>query len=371
MKVDPVELTRKLIRIDSTAGKENSCASLLGGMLEDAGFEVSFHDLEPGRTNLIAKLKGKTDALPLCFSGHVDIVPFGENPWEKDPLDADISNGRIYGRGSSDMKSGVAAITSAALSLASMGIPEKGLTLIITAAEEEACRGALFLLENRLIPKAGALMIAEPTSNVPVIGHKGALWLEISTSGRTAHGSMPEEGENAIYKLAGAVIKLKDCSFEQENSILGRPTLNVGKIEGGINYNIVPDYASALIDIRTVPETPHRDILKKLEGLMGKDIDISVKVDMEGFVCDPTCPWVREVCDITGKSTGEKALPRGVTYFTDAVALRKAIGEDVPTIITGPGEPSQAHQTNEFCYVEKIKQSAEIYFESAKKWCLA
>src|SRR5262249_12386324 len=150
---------------------------------------------------------------------------------------------RLYGRGSSDMKSGVAAFVIAAQHLAKHLRASPGVVLVIAAGEETGCDGSRHLVAvNGALGEAGAIVIAEPTGNYPLVGHKGALWLHARATGVTAHGSMPDRGVNAIYKAARAVAKLERFAFAgKPHPVLGSPTLNVGTINGGFNINSVPD----------------------------------------------------------------------------------------------------------------------------------
>ena len=135
--------------------------------------------------------------------------------------------------------------------------------MAICAGEETGCEGSYHLAEIGALGEAGAIVIAEPTSNYPILGHKGALWLKVETEGITSHGSMPEHGDNAIYKAARSVTKLEEFDFNvMPHELLGRSTLNVGTMQGGLNLNSVPDHAEFTIDIRTLPEqNPRRDLL--------------------------------------------------------------------------------------------------------------
>lgn len=367
--IDPVSLARKLISIDTVGGNETECAEYLGSMLQEAGFRVKYHDFKPGRANLIADLAGSGDKPPLCFSGHLDVVPFGDAKWERCPLGGEIHDGKLFGRGASDMKSGVAAMTVAALRAAKFKNIKSGLKLIFSASEENACQGVNGLVkEPGLLGEAGALVIGEPTSNYPVIGHKGALWIKIRTKGKTAHGSMPEKGVNAIYKMADVIAKLRNYKFKcQADPVLGNPTLNLGKIEGGINYNLVPDASVIYVDIRTVPELSHEDLLDDMKEYLGADALISIETDAKGVASSPEDPWVNDVYKITREYTGEDPVPRGATYFTDASALA-GFYKKPPVILLGPGEPAMCHQTDEFCYAEKIIEATEVYAKIAENW---
>ena len=206
---------------------------------------------------------------PLCFGGHIDVVPLGAKEWSVDPFGAEIVDGRLYGRGSTDMKSGVAAFVHVAMKLAAEAARGTAdIVLAICAGEETGCEGSSHLGKTGALGEAGAIIVAEPTANYPVLGHKGALWLEVESEGVTAHGSMPERGVNAFYKAARAVTKLEDFDFNvKPHELLGRSTLNVGTMEGGLNVNSVPDRARFTVDIRTLPEQDHGEIVSGLQGL--------------------------------------------------------------------------------------------------------
>jgi succinyl-diaminopimelate desuccinylase len=180
-----VALTQALIRQNTVnpPGNEAQCAALVAERLEENGFTLTRIPLGEGRTNLIARL-GSRDALPL-----------GLQPWTVDPFGGDIEGDRVYGRGSSDMKGGVAAFVEACIAHRAALEKGAGAVLIITAGEETGSEGAYHLCRQKgLLGAAGALIVAEPTSNAPLIGHKGALWLKAVARGVTAHGSMPEKG---------------------------------------------------------------------------------------------------------------------------------------------------------------------------------
>jgi len=180
-----LELTQALVRFDTInpPGNERLCAEHLGSILNDAGFAVSYHEFAETRTSLVARIGGDADAKPLCFTGHIDTVPLGAAPWSVDPFAADIADGKLYGRGTSDMKSGVAAFVVAAIRLARELETGPGMVLIITAGEETGCEGAYHLAGlGNVLGDAGAIVVAEPSSNLPFIGHKGALWLKAVAS---------------------------------------------------------------------------------------------------------------------------------------------------------------------------------------------
>jgi succinyl-diaminopimelate desuccinylase len=171
-----IELTQELVRFNTInpPGAERPCAERLANLLEGAGFAVELIPFGEGRAQILARLGGTETKLPLGFTGHIDTVPLGAQPWSVDPFAADIAEGKLYGRGSSDMKSGVAAFVAACIAHADRLANTSGVLLVITAGEETGCTGADALVsEYRQLGKVGALVVAEPTGNKPLIGHKG------------------------------------------------------------------------------------------------------------------------------------------------------------------------------------------------------
>jgi succinyl-diaminopimelate desuccinylase len=367
----PVQLTRNLLRLDTVnpPGNEEPCARALGSILEQAGFRIRYHSFGPGRVNLIANIGGSDAKAPLCFTGHIDVVPLGTAAWTKDPFAGETDAGMLYGRGSSDMKSGVAAFVVAATRMAPRLAHTAGLELVITAGEERGCEGAFHLQRDGALGRAGAVVVAEPTANQPFVGHKGAFWLRARTTGVTAHGSMPDRGVNAIYKAARALGTLEAFRFANPpHGLMGQATLNVGTIRGGLNINSVPDEAVIDVDIRTVPTVDHRALMAELARRLGPEVTLEPLIDLEPVYTDPDDPWMESVFEVMTSVLGARPVPRAATYFTDAAALNRAYGNP-PTVILGPGEPQMAHQTDEYCLTERIVQAVPAYEEIIRRWC--
>jgi len=371
-QVDPVELTRALVRMNTVnqggQGDETPCIEHLAALLRPAGFACRIVEFAPRRASLVARLGGDSTRPALAFTGHVDVVPLGAAPWRHDPFGAEIVDGKLYGRGSSDMKSGVAAFVAAVLAEADAIAAGAGVVLIVTAGEESGCEGAIDVARrpelNDMLANVGALVVAEPTGNRPLAAHKGALWLRARASGTTAHGSMPERGDNAIYKLAPALLALRDFDFGvAEHALMGSPTLNVGLIQGGLNINSVPDAAEFTIDIRSVAGQDHAAVRGDIAAQLGPDIDLGTILDMQSIYTDPREPWMRYVTELCtpGKPPGS------VAYFTDAAVLRSALGSP-PTAILGPGEAHMSHQTDEYCPVENITRAKALYRKIIEDW---
>jgi succinyl-diaminopimelate desuccinylase len=367
-----VELTRELVRTETInpPGNEARAADLLAARLEAAGLEVAAHELAPERTSLVARWPGRGDAPALCLTGHLDTVPLGGSDWEREPLGGEVDGDRLYGRGASDMKGGTAAIVVAAERIAALGRGAAGLELVLCAGEETGCDGALALARaDGALGRAGAVLVAEPTTNEPCVAHKGVVWLDAVAEGRTAHGSMPHLGDNAIHKLARAITRLEGFAFDAPaHDLLGEPTLNIGTVTGGININSVPDRARAGLDVRTVPGLDADAVAGQIAAAAGDDVRLETRLALDPIDTDPEDPWVAEVFAVMEPLIGRAPEPRGLAYFTDAAALVPAYGTP-PTVICGPGDADQAHRTDESCSVAALEAAAEGLFEIARRWC--
>lgn len=367
-----IELTKQIVRMNTInpPGQETQCARHLGGLLEKAGFGIKYHELSPQRASLVATIGGSADKAPLCFTGHIDTVPLGAAQWKMDPFSADTEGGKLYGRGTSDMKCGVAAFVVASLNLADKLARSPGLELVITAGEETGCEGAFHLTrKSGALGRAGAVVVGEPSSNYPFVGHRGAFWLNARTRGVTAHGSMPEKGVNAVFKAARAVAILEKFRFSNPpHPLMGQATLNVGTIRGGLNINSVPDEAVIGVDIRTIPGIKHAELKAELMRQLGAEVELETLLDLESVYTAPDHPWMQEVFEVMRPFLGNRPEPRVATYFTDAAALNVAYHMP-PTVILGPGEAQMAHQTNEYCVVDRVTESVAAYEEITRRWC--
>jgi succinyl-diaminopimelate desuccinylase len=368
---DAIALTRSLLAFDTVnpPGRERDCARHIGAMLEAWGFRVDYHEFAEARTSVIARAGGSDSKPPLCLTGHIDVVPLGSRVWTRDPFSGETDGDRLYGRGSSDMKAGIAAIVLAARSVADRLSGTPGVVLVLTAAEEGGCIGSQHLARTQLLGKAGAMIVGEPTSNFPCLGHKGSLKFHARFRGVAAHGSMPELGVNAIYKAARAVARLEAFDFGvPQHPVMGKPTMNVGTFEGGNAVNSVPDAASVGVDVRTVAGMDHAALQARLQALLGEEAQLDPFSDMSAVWTAPDNEWAQRVFEICGRHLGAPPVPRAASYNTDAGNLLKVYA-GVPTVVLGPGEPQLAHQTDEYCSMQRIRQSVAIYEEIIRDWC--
>ncbi|QNA85438.1 M20 family metallopeptidase [Sphingomonas sp. So64.6b] len=373
--ISAIELTRALLAFDTCnpPGLEAESGRYLAHLLEMNGFVVETQDFAPHRLNIIARLDGSdADAAPLVLTGHLDTVPLGAAPWSRDPFNGELSDGRLYGRGVSDMKAGVAAMACAAIRFARGPRLRRGLVLVFTSGEETGCIGALAFANaaRPLVHRASAMLVGEPTANRISTAHKGCVAVKAHTTGITAHSSMPEKGENAIYAAAQAVARIAGhVPAGRVDPLLGCATINVGMITGGLNYNSVPDAAEFTVDVRTVPGMDHDMVHASLADLLGNAVRLERFVDMPpvGTAADHRFVGVLRdiVADVFGSDANLEPLP--IPFFSDASVFQPLWR--CPTIIIGPGEPSQAHQTDEWCEAEAIPMAVEIYARTIAAWC--
>lgn len=371
---------KDIIKVKSVnpPGNETEVANKLKDLFDEHGIETELVEYDENRASLIAYLKGEKNGPELGLTGHMDVVPPGENEWEHDPFGAEEEDGKIYGRGACDMKSGLVACAMAMLALKEEGLPHSGkITLFATVGEEAGAVGSRQLTEKGYADQLDALIIAEPTKNEIKISHKGALWPQIVTYGKTAHGSMPDSGINAVAHMSEIIHQILGESFElkyEEDELLGGPTYSLDVIKGGSNTNVVPDQCFANIDIRTVPSQDHQQIIKQIEQVIETakekypDLKGEIRIlnDQSPVKTSSEDPFVKLIQEVVKASNGSTELG-GVTAYTDGSQFIHA-NKKFPIVVLGPGETSTAHQPDEYVEVDKYFDSIDLYKEIAKKF---
>jgi succinyl-diaminopimelate desuccinylase len=275
------ELLQGLIQIKSVnpPGNENQIANFIKEFLLKNNVHSELVPLEEGRSSVIAKIKGKEERnITLC--GHLDTVRVKEEDWTKPAFQGLIENGKMYGRGASDMKGGVAAILYAAVLLKRRGIvPKKTVQLALTADEEWGYRGAKNLVEGGYFDRTDFLIITEPSNLQVSTGEKGELWIKAKFYGKSAHGSTPEVGVNTIIPGSELVVNVTE-KYEkifEVNPFWGKTSMNVGQFHGGVQVNIVPNYSEIQFDFRVISEEDKEKVIE-LVRKTGKEIAKKYKV---------------------------------------------------------------------------------------------
>ncbi|HZS93501.1 MAG TPA: M20 family metallopeptidase [Chloroflexota bacterium] len=372
-----IDLTRDLIQLRSVnpPGDEQPVAELLAGVMESYGLEVEVQVLAENRANVIGRLRG-TGTGHLVLTGHLDVVPPGEQAWRHDPFGGEEEDGRLFGRGSADMKGGVAAMVTAAGLLARDGFkPKADLIVATTAGEEAGMLGAKAMVERASLAGSAYLVVGEPTDLDVFIAEKGVLWVRVKAFGRTAHGSMPHLGANAISVLARLIPPLEEYPFTfDEHPLLGSPTFGANVIRGGNKTNVVPDYAEVELDLRTVPGQDHEDMIAKIRSMAEEaaaEVPGEIRIEVEAFNDKGPVETAAEEELVTatvaavGDVRGQEPFVGGVPYGTDAAFLGPGFG--IPMVICGPGAQGMAHQPDESVETNQLVQAVDIYRDIARR----
>jgi acetylornithine deacetylase len=377
---DAVALTRALVEIDSRnptlspdGPGERRIAEKLADILGDWGFSVSLSDSAPGRPNLLARI-GPDDSPAMMFAGHLDTVGvegMTHNPWA-----ATMENGRIYGRGACDMKSGLASMCAAAIrAYRDAGDSVKRQLLIAAVTDEEyESLGMRSLLESGVT--ADCAILTEPTRLAICPAHRGFAWIEIAFAGRAAHGSRYDVGIDAI-RHAGLVLAELDAIESgplhlTSHDLLGRPSLHASTIVGGIGMSTYPDRCILRIERRTIPGESEQTALDEVQGALDRvkarkpELDATVELIAAQKPSDvPRDAQVVQRLDRALKSEGMSAPVEGLSAWTDAALLNAA---GIPAVCFGPGDIALAHAAEEFVPVDEIEKAAAVLQRVAYEW---
>lgn len=374
-KQEALELLRSMIKTNTVnpPGNEKELAVKLATLMNSEGIEAETVEVLPGRDNLIVRMAGENHGKLLAATGHLDTVPPGGIPWEHDPFAADVVDGKLYGRGTSDMKSGDAAFLYAMIKLKREGIvPKQDVIFIGTVSEENGSLGAKAFVEAGGMKNVDALLVCEPSSNELDIAHKGAVWVKVKFYGKTAHGSMPDLGVNAVSRAAKFIAAIDAQSFDvKPDDILDMPSCSVNICQGGVATNVVPDYCEVNIDFRTIPGQTAEDIKaylnKALDSAAKDDKDFKAEIEILSDLAAVRCPEGASILDALDKAAGRKHIRRGVRFYTDASTLVRDYPEK-QVVIYGPGISEMAHQPNEYCEVEQFERFVETYANLLKDY---
>jgi acetylornithine deacetylase/succinyl-diaminopimelate desuccinylase len=366
-----VALTQELVRVDTRnpPGGERAAADVCRAAL--ARFGATFDEVEPapGRVSLIATLPGDARGPALIVNGHLDVVPIDPAAWTHDPFAAELVDGRIYGRGTTDMKGGVAAAIAALSALARAGRAPAGDVIFHLVADEER-GGALGteVLAQRGLIHGDACLVPEPTSLAVGVAERGLLVVTITTFGRPAHGSRPREGVSAIETAAGVVRALHAADFgDPAHPLLGTPTANVGEIAGGSGHNTVAEQCRVVVDRRLLPGATRDEAVARLRAKIDALADPELRYDLEvttfGEASEMPAedPFPQLVGRAVAQVTGETPPVVGMPFTTDARFVRNQAG--IPTVVCGPGDIALAHGNDEWVAVDRLVDATAVYAE--------
>jgi acetylornithine deacetylase/succinyl-diaminopimelate desuccinylase family protein len=363
---EAVELLQRLVRAPSPnpPGDERVVQEVARSYLEAIpGVTVEDHGVSPSRPMLVARLPGARPGRTIVFGGHVDTVPTGDG-WTRDPFGGEVEAGRLYGRGASDMKGGVAGMLVALRRIAQAPRTWAGEVVVHVVPDEEpgGQQGAELLLRRGLLV-ADAAIITEPSELCVYRAQKGNIFAAARVHGRSAHGSMPERGDNAISRAARLIVDLEERLSarigDRVHPLLGPATLSVGTIAGGRRTNVVPDECVVTIDRRVVPQERLDAAVAELEEFIGDRAQLTVEHAGAAFDTAESHWVVRAAVDAVGAVRGAAMPIGGLVGSSDARYY--ADGAGIPTIIVGPGSMTQAHVRDEWVDVRLLGQSVEVY----------
>ena len=365
-----VELTRSLVRAEgqNPPGEEAATVAVLASAAAELGLAVSEESVQPGRSNLQVVLPGGGGP-GLLLLGHTDVVPVGDG-WTRDPFGGVIEHGRIYGRGSSDMKGGLAAVLSALAALrgAGLGGPVELAALI---DEEETGTGIRAYIGSATTSAFLGCITAEPTDLQTIVGARGDSYLRVDIRGTACHAGNPDDGANAIYGAAVVVAEIERLHRELAGAphpLLGPATWSVGQINGGTGGAIVPAECTVVADRRLLPgestETVLEDLRLRLEvlrlGDRGLTVEVAMPMEMPAFETSSDSPLARAACTAVTDAGGPDLMPGGWTAACDGGFIARDLG--VPVVVLGPGSvTSQAHRADESVAVEELVIAARAY----------
>lgn len=379
--ISPLEFLKEIVQIDSTnpPGNERLVAERIKELLDNVGIQNELIPFGDNRANLVAYLPGDGNSdKVLGLSGHMDVVPVGDVKWQFPPFSATEKDGKLFGRGTSDMKGGLVALLYAMVQIKQEQIPLKGnIKFLFTFGEEVGAAGAKELVRLGHMDDVTALIIAEPTNNEIYIAEKGVLWLEIETYGKIAHGSTPHLGINAIEHMFQLLKGLHE-EFQinkVKDDLLGEGTINISMIQGGVNTNVVPDSCRVQLDIRTVPEQSHQEVIDELHALFQKiqkqipDLTYEMRVinNLPAIKTATSDSFYQFFHREAEAYFGRKMEPKGIPVYTDGAVLKKP-DSDIPVIIFGPGNLEKAHQADEFIDTNAFHQSIPFFKQVIKNY---
>jgi len=407
-KDELVRLTQDLVRIRSVrreGEKEEKVALFLSRLLEEMGLEVVVETVEPGSPNVIAVLQGQGEGPCLMFEAHIDVVTEGDvSEWKYGPFEGRLARGRIYGRGACDTKGNLAAAVKAVEAISRSGVRFKGKILLgILVDEEGLMTGVKHFIRQGWADGVDAAIICEPEDNQICLTQKGALRVELITSGKMSHGAMPLTGLNPVPSMVSILEKIRQLEEEEidrlgKDPFLGYPSLTPtvlqAPVKGEPQLNVMPYQCRALLDIRTVPGQSHEVLKKQLEDIVadeeravrnslasgylreireslekglskgiGFEARLNVFEDRPWTRTSPEEPVARAMTKAIRTLTGRDPVYAGVPGATDGTFLAAWAG--IPIVTTGAGKWSIPHQRDEWVSVDELFLTAQIYAATA------
>lgn len=365
---DVIPILKELIKIktENPPGLTIDAVKYLAKELEKSGIPSEIQEYSEGKANLIAEYGAGERSIIL--TGHIDTVPAGdESKWKFPPFGSIEDDGKIYGRGSTDMKGAVAAFIAVIKYLKENNVKiNKKIVFLGTSDEEIGMDGAVVAKDSGIMESCDFVVIGEPTELKIATAEKGTLWIKIKVEGKSAHGSTPHLGINSIDTAAEIIPLMKTIIPDFKHKILGKSTLNIGKINGGTLINVVPEYCEFRCDYRVVADELRELIKEKIEDIVKSvnekgEAKVSIEIMHEIPAIElKNHPKFFKVLARRAKQSENDFI--GVNYGTDGAMLVPVY--ETPFVILGPGNIDQLHVTDEYTEKDKVITFANIILES-------
>lgn len=364
-----IERLTELVAINTTnpPGNEKILVDYLKEIFKDKAELIEIEHIA-NRSSLIVRFEGKLEKT-VSIVGHIDTVPIGDvENWKYDPFKTKIEDGFIYGRGTSDMKSGVACMISLGNHIIK-NYDELPITveLVFTADEETGGMGVKEIRKLGYFNNTDFIMVPEPTTLKLGTKEKGALWLELSIKGKSAHGAYPEKGLNAIVSAFDIYQDIKEYLYNSPvDDLLGKSTISFNKLEGGNKINIVADHSIASLDIRYTPYFKADEIKDQIESIIKKHIQLGFEIeyqiinDRASLATNPDSKYINTLREVLDDNKIDKKEV-GIYYYTDASDIVPF--SDIPFLLFGPGFENECHIADEKASVNNIIMAEKIYME--------
>lgn len=360
---------------------EEPAAEMVGARLREFGWAPRFETVAPGRPNVVTVVEGGEPGPTLMFEGHTDVVTEGDpDRWSVDPFGGTIRDGRLWGRGSADMKAGVAAMIYATKAIADAGPFAGRIVLAALVDEEGMMSGAKHLVASGGMDGVDGVICCEPEGGEICHVAKGALRLRVDLHGMMAHGAMPFAGRNPNRAVAAVIDALavveRDLQEEVgDHQYLGLPWITPTVLRAGSaeQMNVMPADAAVWFDVRTVPAVHHDSLLERIRSVLGPATDLhgigwSLEVidDRPAVEVSPEHSLVRALRSAEAELTGQPGRLGGVPGATDGTVLTSRTG--VPSVVCGPGGKWIAHQADEYVEIDDIVHHANLYVAAARRF---
>ncbi len=385
-----IHWTQELVRIPSVyrpeqGEAEEAAARWVEARFREIGLETYFEIVEPERPNVIGIWRGAEGGKTLMFEGHTDVVTEGDaSQWMYPPFEAQIANGKMYGRGANDMKGGLVAAICATKAIVESGIKLGGDILIGAVCDEEGHMiGIKHFVEQGWAENVNAAIICEPEENHLCISQKGVMWIRITATGKMAHGAMPLTGVNSAYPVAEFLVAMRELEAAQiaehgKHEFLGQPsitpTILASPVRGEAQNNVMPAQTQVVLDIRLIPGQSAEEIEAKIkaacDAVHARDDRVTFEVDVLE-VRAPTAtereePVVQVLDQAYRDLTGKEPIYGGVPGSTDGTILNSRAG--VPIVTCGPGDIHIPHHVDEWLGLDELIEATKLYVLSAMRF---